>query len=319
MKSKLMQSLLLTLCLCFAIAGCAKEEKPVPSGTEPTQTASDSVKKPGHVTILFTNDVHGAFAAQNTVGEMGYAAVAAYRDTLASQGETVVLIDGGDALEPSARDTAVNIMNAVGYEFAVAGECELREGVSALVHETEQDMRFPYLCCNLINRKTGQTVFEPYRIAEYDGTKIAYVGITAPRALPQFVRKRYTACDGEDGQALYDCVQKAVDKARSEGAKYVVGIGYLGTDPTDSPFTSVALIKNTTGIDVFLDAGSHSVFEGETVQDKDDEPVLLCSTGACLTSLGQITIDTASDTIQVALVDGLSEQRADILKLLPKE
>lgn len=319
MKSKLMQWLLLTLCLCCAIVGCAKEEKPAPNGTEPTQTASEPAKKHGRITILYTNDVHGAFAAQNTVGEMGYAAVAAYRDTLVSQGETVVLIDGGDALEPSARDTVASIMNAVGYDFAVAGKCELREGVSALVHEMEQDMRFPYLCCNLIDRKTEQTVFAPYRIVEYDGTKIAYLGVTAPQALPQFVRERYSACDAEDGQALYDCVQKAVDMARSEGAKYVVGIGYLGTDPADSPFTSVGLIKNTTGIDVFLDAGSHSVFEGDTVQDKDGVPVPLCSTGARLTSLGRITIDTASDTIQVALADDLTEQNADILKLLPKE
>lgn len=319
MKFRRTIPLLLAAALCFGAAGCAKEEPETAQTEAATVQQTRDIAAEQSLTILYTNDVHAAFSAEPTTGEMGYAALAAYRAALEAEGRTVLLIDGGDALESGTRDTAIRLMNEAGYAFAVPGACELCGGVSALVYESEHDAQFTYLCCNLTNTKTGKTVFSPYRIVECGGVKIALLGVVSPEALPQFVRDTYDACGGPDGEALSACVQKAVDAARSEGAKYVVGIGCLGTEPSDSPYTSVELIAATTGMDVFLDARSHSLFAGETVTDKDGKEVPLCSTGTRLTAVGQIVIDAAADTVSVALIDGLTEEDAGVLKLLPED
>ena len=50
------------------------------------------------------------------------------------------------------------------------------------------------------------------------------------------------------------------------------------------------LIKNTDGLDVVLDAHSHSVIEGMEITDKEGNEVLLSSTGTKFENIGKLTI-----------------------------
>ena len=110
---------LMLLCLlgCRQETAGAPNTKPV-SPTEPTADA-----QPHQLVILYTNDVHNAYLRDADQGRLGYAAVAAYRDALERAGETVLLIDGGDAIQGEAvgmlskGSYLVDMMNKTGYDL----------------------------------------------------------------------------------------------------------------------------------------------------------------------------------------------------------
>lgn len=327
MKIKRFLALILALMLCLSFSAC--DDQPAGNGTtsvhEPdvTQEHVDA----GELVILFTNDVHNAYLPDDALGQMGYAALAAYRDQLEEDGKTVVLIDGGDSLQGDAVGTLshgaypVDIMNAAGYELSVPGNHEFDYGMETFLDLAENHAEFDYISCNFVDLTTGQTVFDPYRILEYNGKKVAFLGISTPETLSksrptnfqndagEFI---YGFCQGNDGQDLYDAVQKAIDDARAEGADYVIAVGHTGTAPESSPWTSYEIISNTTGLSAYLDGHSHSIVEGEIILDKDDNEVPLCSAGSKMTYVGEIRLDLNSGAVTVSLVDDLTEEAYDV-------
>ncbi len=90
--------------------------------------SNESLK--GSIVILHTNDVHGAID--------GYATVAALKKDLQSKGADVLLFDAGDFLQGSSAvnnsrgQSAIDLMNAVGYDFAVPGNHEFDYGYDRL-------------------------------------------------------------------------------------------------------------------------------------------------------------------------------------------
>ena len=75
----------------------------------------------GKTVILHTNDVHGAIGL--------YAKVAALKKDYAEKGADVILVDAGDYIQgtPYVSDsqgkTAIELMNAAGYDVATFGQC----------------------------------------------------------------------------------------------------------------------------------------------------------------------------------------------------
>lgn len=324
MKNRRLIALVLTLALCLGVTGCGgkeTEDSAFPAYADESG-ASVPVEEAGELVILYTNDVHNAYRRDDTLGQLGYAALAAYRDTLAAEGNTVTLIDGGDALqgeavgELSKGADPVDIMNEVGYTLAVPGNHEFDFGVDAFLSLAENRASFAYIACNFIDLRTGETVFDAYKIMDYNGVKIGYVGICTPETADTLKGSgNYGFIGGEDGQELYDCVQQAIDSAKADGADYVICVGHLGTDPKSTPWTSYEVISNVTGMIAFLDAHSHSVIEGQTVSDKDGNDVLLCSTGAKLTAIGEVRVNLNTGEAESSLVTGISEDNKEILTL----
>ena len=74
------------------------------------------------LTILYTNDVHGAIE--------GYSTLAGYKEQLKSDGKEVIAVDAGDAVQGELIDSitkgeaSVDLMNAVPYDLAVPGNHE---------------------------------------------------------------------------------------------------------------------------------------------------------------------------------------------------
>lgn len=99
----------------------------------------------------------------------------------------------------------------------------------------------------------------------------------------------YDILGGEDGQKLYDAVQKSVNKAKLV-ADYVIGLGHLGVDPSSSPWTSEEVIAHTTGFDAFIDGHSHSTLVNKQVADASGKMVTLTQTGSYFENIGKMTI-----------------------------
>ena len=276
----------------------------------------------GDIVVLFTNDIHCGVDQG-----FGYAGLASFRDKLVADGNTVTLVDVGDAIqgEPigtiSTGSHIIDIMNQVGVELAIPGNHEYDYGMERFMELVEM-ANFPYLSANF--NKEGELIFAPYKILEYGDVKIAYVGVTTPQttttSTPAYFQNEagefiYGFMPGDNGNELYAGVQKAVDAARAEGATYVIVLAHLGISAESSPWMSTELITNTTGINVVLDGHSHSVIPSETVKNKDDEDVLLSSTGTKFANIGVLRIN-ADGAMSTSLL-GWDQETETMMRSLP--
>ncbi len=252
------------------------------------------------IVVLYTNDVHCGVD-----GNIGYAGLALYKKEMQAQTPYVTLVDNGDAIQGAPIGTLsdggylIDIMNKVGYDFAVPGNHEYDYGMPRFL-ELAGKLSCGYYSSNFMDLRTGSTVFAPYKIFTYGDTKVAFVGATTPesftKSTPAYFQDGngnyiYGFCEDESGQKLYTQIQSAVDSARAEGVNYVILVGHLGENGTTDRWTSDSVIKNTTGIDVLIDGHSHETY-GKYVKNKDGQDVLLTQTGTKLENIGKLTLRT---------------------------
>ena len=267
------------------------------------------------VVVLFTSDVHCGVDQGWT-----YAGVDVIRDKLVADGNHVILVDDGDSIqgEPLGTMTTgsadIALMNKLGYEIAIPGNHEFDYGMDRFFELVEQ-AEFPYISVNF-NYK-GEPVFDPYIIKEFDGVKIAFLGITTPYTLRSSTPKYFMDETGEfvygffqsdDGTLLYDKVQEAVDAARAEGAAYVVAMCHLGDETECIPYTYADIISNTTGIDAMLDGHAHDK-EQVKMFNKDGNEVLRSACGTKLEAVGYLRIAT-DGTLSTGLYQWASKDNA---------
>ena len=248
------------------------------------------------VVVLFTSDVHCGVDQG-----FGYVGLAAIRDAMKAAGNHVVLVDNGDSIqgEPIGTMTTgeanIQLMNAVGYEIAIPGNHEFDYGMDRFLELTKL-ANFPYISANF--NKEGELVFAPYVIKEFDGVKVAFVGMTTPKTITSSTPKYFQNDAGEfiygfmqddTGEKLYAAVQSAVDAARGEGAVYVVVMGHMGNEENCKPWTYADVIANTNGIDAFLDGHSHDTDQVE-MMNKDGAKVLRSGCGTKLQGVGYLRI-----------------------------
>ncbi len=281
------------------------------------------------IVILYTNDV-----ASELNGNVSYAEVKGYKDLMQSEYKYVGLVDAGDFFDGnvswrSQGKDIVTIMNAVGYDYVVLGNQEFSIGLNALA-ENIKDSDFAYISCNLKYTGSGKNPLKdvkPYVIKRYGPTKIAFIGVTTPETLtPGKPSSNAITQDGEliyhfyednEGQDLYEQVQKTVDKVRKK-VDYVIVLAHLGMNSVKKGFSSYDLIANTTGIDVVIDGHSHTPNSGEGVSNKDGEMVVLTSTEEKLKYLGVLNIhpDHTYNTVIYTSVDVTDSNVEELLETI---
>ena len=267
------------------------------------------------VTILYTNDVHTYI--DNKSPKPTYAAIAALKKSIEDTGRDVLLVDAGDHIQGTAYGsmddgaTIIELMNEAGYDLATPGNHEFDYGMArakAVLREAD----FPYVSCNWVDLRTGFNVLPGVKFFFVGGRKIAFVGVTTPetftKSTPAYfmndaqTKYIYDILGGEDGQKLYDAVQKAIDKAEFWGADTIIGLGHLGVDPSSSPWTSEEVIAHTHGFTAFIDGHSHTVMANKQVTDASGKAVTLTQTGSYFKNIGKMTVG-ADGTITTELID----------------
>ena len=267
------------------------------------------------VTILYTNDVHTYI--DNKSPKPTYAAIAALKKSIEDTGRDVLLVDAGDHIQGTAYGsmddgaTIIELMNEAGYDLATPGNHEFDYGM-ARAKAVLQEADFPYVSCNWVDLRTGFNVLPSVKFFLVGGRKIAFVGVTTPetftKSTPAYfmndaqTKYIYDILGGEDGQKLYDAVQKAIDKAEFWGADTIIGLGHLGVDPSSSPWTSEEVIAHTHGFTAFIDGHSHTVMANKQVTDASGKAVTLTQTGSYFKNIGKMTVG-ADGTITTELID----------------
>ncbi|MBO5253999.1 MAG: bifunctional metallophosphatase/5'-nucleotidase [Clostridia bacterium] len=263
------------------------------------------------VVILYENDVHCAVE--------GYSKLSALQNALSEEYGRVGVVSCGDFVQGGTLGAVseggyiVELMNMVGYDAAVLGNHEFDYRLLRL-KELEALLDAELLCCNLSKTDADEPVFTPYTLVRYGTVDVAYIGITTPETISSSVPSQFMNESGEviytfNETALGARVQKYIDKAENDGADYIIALSHIGYSESGELDDITDLIAQTDGLDVVLDAHSHSVIEGITVEDKSGDDVLLSSTGTKFQNIGKLTL--TSEGIETELLDTASLESTD--------
>jgi len=263
------------------------------------------------IVILYENDVHCAVD--------GYSKLAAMKAELSKQYNYVGVVSSGDYLQGgslgviSQGEYIVNLMNLVGYDAVTLGNHEFDYKIPRLL-ELSEKMNTKPVSANFKSVSDDKTVFEPYKIVSYGDIDVAYIGVTTPHTLTSSSPAQFKDENGEyiysfSQNDLYETVQKSIDSAEAEGAEVIVAISHLGYQEEGNMWPVNELIANTEGLDVVLDAHSHSVIEGVKLADKSGNDVILTSTGTKFASIGKMTI--SGNEIKTELIPVESYEKTD--------
>ncbi|MBV7314333.1 bifunctional UDP-sugar hydrolase/5'-nucleotidase UshA [Shewanella sp. NIFS-20-20] len=181
-----------SIAMVFALSACHGDNN------EQTQLTCEQSDTCIRFTVLHTNDNHGRFW-ENSRGEYGMAArktlIDNIRAEVESDGGQVLLLSGGDINtgipESDLQDAVPDFigMNLIGYDAMAVGNHEFDNPLSVLDMQASL-AEFPMLAAN-IYRTDGSRYFEPYKIFDINGVKVAVVGLTTDDTVkignPEFI------------------------------------------------------------------------------------------------------------------------------------
>ena len=282
MSRKLLALLMSLLMVISCLAAVA--EKPLPTNAT-VMIRTDELDFTGKTVIIHSNDVHGAID--------GYAYMTQYANYVKDHGGEVIMVDAGDFSQGSPYvslskgHTAIEMMNAAGYDLATLGNHEFDFGYDQLM-ENLKDAEFQVISADVY--KDGELILPATAIIEKGGMKIGFFGMetpeTATKVNPGVISGiRFATFDG-----LYEAAQKAVDALREQEVDLVIGLCHLGIDDESASngYRSSDMLANVTGVDFVIDGHSHTVM---TVGE-NDEPIQ--STGTRFANIGIVVIDNES-------------------------
>ena len=266
------------------------------------------------IIILYENDVHCAIE--------GYSKLAAMKKELQQSYTHVGVVSGGDYIQGNSLGVIstgaymISLMNLIGYDAAALGNHEFDFRLDRL-NELVGMMDVKAICCNFQQIGAESSYFKPYTIVSYGEVDIAYIGITTPTTISSSSPTQFKDDNGEflytfNADILYEIVQNNIDAAKAEGADYIIALSHIGY-ADDEIYGDLAdietLIGNTNGLDVVLDAHSHSVMECKEIPDQGGNTVLLSSTGTKFEYIGKLTI--SDGTMQTELIETADYQNTD--------
>ncbi|MFC1777846.1 bifunctional metallophosphatase/5'-nucleotidase [Pseudomonadota bacterium] len=160
--------------------------------------------------ILAINDFHGNIATSSgSFGGTGRADFLAANIQLAEAGaENSIFVSAGDLIGASPLISAlfhdeptIEAMNLIGLDINAVGDHEFDEGLDELLrmqyggsHPVDGDLDgdpfwgadFEFLAANVVDDATGETIFPPYTIRNYNGVKVVFIGLTL-KGTPEIV------------------------------------------------------------------------------------------------------------------------------------
>ena len=241
----------------------------------------------GKTVILHTNDVHGEISL--------YAKVAALKKDYQAQGADVILADAGDYIQgtPYVSDSkgasAVDLMNAAGYDIATFGNHEFDYGFDNLV-KLMGDAKFKVIGNICYNGKP--TFNDTTIITTSSGLKVGFLGLTTPETSTKAHPAKIQGVTFMAKDELYKFASDEAALLRKDGADVVIALTHLGVDPESEPNRSADVYANSKGIDFIIDGHSHTVM----TKGENNEPIQ--STGTKLENVGVIIIDNATKKIE---------------------
>ena len=274
--------------------GTPNESKNLGDKNEKLRKASDLSDD---IVIIHLNDVHCGID-----DKIGYDGFVLYRKELLTKYKYVITIDVGDHIQGgkmgaiSDGEAIIEIMNKVNFDIVTLGNHEFDYGLAKL-SILEEKINTKYICANFCKRKDKKPIYEPYKIIEKGGKKLAFIGVLTPLTYTKTYLSTIKDDDGEPtydfleenrGQVLYDTIQNYINELKENGGvDYVFLLTHIGMNV--EAYTSNQLLSKIEGVTAVLDGHTHVVYN-TTTKDKNNEDIYISQTGTKLETIGQLII-----------------------------
>jgi 2',3'-cyclic-nucleotide 2'-phosphodiesterase (5'-nucleotidase family) len=250
------------------------------------------VEKDVEFKIMHVNDIHGRVSAAKYDG-MGLARVSTIVKQVRAEDPNVLFLDAGDTVHGtvfaalSKGESVVKVMNVMGYDATTTGNHDYNYGLDR-IEVLQNEMNYPILVSNVINKDSGEKVFKPYIVKTLpNGVKIGIFGLATPETA---YKTNPTNVEAVTFENPIEAAKESVAALEAEGVNYIVGLTHLGVDE-DSVYTSIRLANEVEGIDLIVDGHSHTTLEeGMWVGD-----TLIVQSGFYDKNLGEVTVKLGKD------------------------
>jgi 2',3'-cyclic-nucleotide 2'-phosphodiesterase (5'-nucleotidase family) len=261
------------------------------------------------ISIVHTTDLHGHILPTNDYAGNadlgGFARCATQIRRWRRQNRNSILIDAGDfyqGTDVSLRTNGalmIDLFNYLKYDAWIIGNHEFDWGVETFANALARS-EMPALAANMsIERKPCSAIeanpfskIRPYILKEFDGIKIAIMGVTTP-GMPFWFRPEFIRCF--DFEYSVEPVRRAIASAKSEGADAIVLAGHMGLQPRtggdDFANNVVALTSEFPEVAAFVAGHTH-----QTIPSRLTNGVLLTQADHFGIHIGRVdlTFDRAS-------------------------
>ena len=287
------------------------------------------------VKLIAFNDFHGNLEAAGR--NPGVARLATVIDGLRAENPLHAVVSAGDLIGASPLLSAlfhdeptVEAMNRIGLDFNAVGNHEFDDGREELLrmqrggnHPTDpntglglaDDLKdghfagadFAFLAANVVDTASGQTLFPAYRIKEFLGHKVAFIGMTL-EGTPTIVSPSGVA--GLTFKDEADTANALIGRLRQQGVRAVVVLIHEGGVTTGGANSCegvsgpiVDIVGRLQGeVDLVVSGHTHRAYNC-LLPNRDGQPVRVTSAGSfggMVTDI-DLTLDTRSrDVIAVS-------------------
>ena len=248
----------------------------------------------GQLVILHTNDSHGRIKEDGT--SMGMSAVKYLANRYENAGASVLILDAGDTLHglpivtASRGESAVNVMNAVGYSAMAPGNHDFNYGYEHIL-ELEEEMNFPVLAANVTYEADGSLVFGDHIVITCGEYTIGVFGMATPETVTKTNPNNVVGLDFNEDN-LAGIAQAQCDELKELGCDIIICLAHLGDDVSSTPYRSTDVHEQVTDIDLWIDGHSHSVLNDDGEAHLVNG-TLVASTGEYTKNIGVVTYDGA--------------------------
>ena len=248
----------------------------------------------GQLVILHTNDSHGRIKEDGT--SMGMSAVKYLADRYENAGASVLILDAGDTLHglpivtASRGESAVDVMNAVGYSAMAPGNHDFNYGYEHIL-ELEEEMNFPVLAANVTYEADGSLVFGDHIVITCGEYTIGVFGMATPETVTKTNPNNVVGLDFNEDN-LAGIAQAQCDELKELGCDIIICLAHLGDDVSSTPYRSTDVLEQVIDIDLWIDGHSHSVLNDDGEAHLVNG-TLVASTGEYTKNIGVVTYDGA--------------------------
>ena len=290
-------SSLLVVGSLLGAAACSQPSPTPDEGAAERATKTSKTSERVDVHVLSFNDFHGHLKTPGgkltvdgeTIDAGGAAhlahAISGARETYEHTAVVVAgdLIGASPFVSANAHDEpTIDVFNSIGLDAVAVGNHEFDEGWKELRRisdggchpeegcpgpETYQGANFPFLAANVLG-PDGETLFDPYIVKEFDGEKVAFLGL-ALDGVPSLVMP--SGIEGLTFRGEVETIDEYVPKLQKKGIESIVVVVHEGGYPKEKrkrldgcpglegPIVEIAE-EASDAVDAYLTGHTHQIY-----------------------------------------------------------
>lgn len=251
-----------------------------------------------NLTLLHTNDIHGAFLpeAVDGVATGGISLMSGYVKEKREINDNTLFAIAGDMFRGSVIDSeykglsTIELMNRLMPDVVTIGNHEVDYGLAHLLF-IEKCARFPIINANLFIKTNHVRLFNPYIHLEKGGIKVMFIGIITDEILAS-TRSEDVIGSVVDVRAAAEEIKVILDTYRTTDTDYTVILSHIGFDK-DQELAS--LLPPELHVDLIIGGHTHTLLEEPCYVN--GIPIVQVGTGS--SHIGRCELQFDKDTHEV--------------------